>query len=97
MIYAPVVDVNNNPANPIINTRSYGEDPANVARLGAAHVRGLQQYGTLATAKHFPGHGDTGVDSHIDLPIITAGPERVDLRSSSRRSARRSPRASPAS
>jgi len=78
MIYAPVVDVNNNPANPIINTRSYGEDPANVARLAAAHVRGLQQYGTLATAKHFPGHGDTGVDSHIDLPIITAGRERVD-------------------
>lgn len=78
MIYAPVVDVNNNPANPIINTRSYGEDPASVARLAAAHVRGLQQYGTLATAKHFPGHGDTGVDSHIDLPIITAGPERVD-------------------
>jgi len=78
MIYAPVVDVNNNPANPIINTRSYGEDPASVGRLAAAHIRGLQDHGVLATAKHFPGHGDTGVDSHIELPIITASRERVD-------------------
>jgi len=78
MIYAPVVDVNNNPANPIINTRSYGEDPASVSRLAAAHVRGLQQHGTLATAKHFPGHGDTGVDSHIELPVITVDRARVD-------------------
>src|SRR5690606_187330 len=78
MVYAPVVDVNNNPANPIINTRSYGEDPASVSRLAAAHVRGLQQHGTLATAKHFPGHGDTGVDSHIELPVITVDRARVD-------------------
>lgn len=78
MVYAPVVDVNNNPANPIINTRSYGEDPALVSRLAAAHIRGLQEHGLLATAKHFPGHGDTGVDSHIDLPVITVDKERAD-------------------
>lgn len=78
MVYAPVVDVNNNPENPIINTRSYGEDPALVSRLAAAHIRGLQEHGLLATAKHFPGHGDTGVDSHIDLPVITVDKERAD-------------------
>lgn len=78
MTYAPVVDVNNNPANPIINTRSYGEDPALVSRLAVAHIRGLQEHGLLATAKHFPGHGDTGVDSHIDLPVITVDELRAD-------------------
>jgi beta-N-acetylhexosaminidase len=76
--FAPVVDVNNNPNNPIINTRSYGEDPALVARMAKAHVRGLQENGMLATAKHFPGHGDTGTDSHIELPVITATPARTD-------------------
>ncbi len=76
--FAPVVDVNNNPANPIINTRSYGEDPQLVARLAAAHIRGLQENGMLATAKHFPGHGDTGTDSHIELPVITADKQRAD-------------------
>ncbi len=70
MTYAPVADVNNNPANPIINTRSYGADPAMVGRIAAAHIRRLQEHGMLATAKHFPGHGDTDVDSHIDLPVI---------------------------
>jgi beta-N-acetylhexosaminidase len=68
--FAPVVDVNNNPRNPVINTRSYGEDPALVARLGSAYVRGLQDGGMIATLKHFPGHGDTDVDSHLGLPII---------------------------
>lgn len=78
MAYAPVADVNNNPANPVINTRSYGEDPARVARMVAAQIRGLQENGMLATAKHFPGHGDTGVDSHIDLPVIKVDRARVD-------------------
>jgi beta-N-acetylhexosaminidase len=68
--FAPVVDVNNNPRNPVINTRSYGEDPALVGRLASAYIRGLQSAGMMATLKHFPGHGDTDVDSHIGLPII---------------------------
>ena len=68
--FAPVVDVNNNPRNPVINTRSYGEDPALVGKLAAAYVRGLQSGGMLATLKHFPGHGDTDVDSHLGLPIV---------------------------
>lgn len=78
MDFAPVVDVNNNPANPIINTRSFSADPALVGRFAAAWIRGLQENGMLATAKHFPGHGDTGTDSHIDLPIITADSARAD-------------------
>ena len=69
---APVADINNNPANPIINTRSFGEDPATVARLVAAEIRGLQDNGMLATAKHFPGHGDVEIDSHLALPLLTA-------------------------
>jgi beta-N-acetylhexosaminidase len=68
--FAPVMDVNNNPRNPVINTRSYGEDPELVGRLGSAFVRGLQAGGMIATLKHFPGHGDTDVDSHLGLPII---------------------------
>jgi beta-N-acetylhexosaminidase len=76
--FAPVADVNNNPANPIINTRSFGEDPARVAVLVSATVRGLQEQGMLATAKHFPGHGDTGTDSHVSLPIIPFGMPRLD-------------------
>jgi beta-N-acetylhexosaminidase len=78
LAFAPVADVNNNPANPIINTRSFGEDPADVGRLVAAQVRGLQDHGMLATAKHFPGHGDTGTDSHLALPVISAGWARLD-------------------
>ena len=70
LAFAPVADVNNNPANPIINTRSFGEDPIEVGRMVAAEVRGLQDHGMLATAKHFPGHGDTGTDSHLALPVI---------------------------
>ncbi len=76
--YAPVLDVNNNPANPVINTRSYGEDPAAVARLGAAFIRGLQANGMIATGKHFPGHGDTGVNSHLALPVVTVSRSRLD-------------------
>jgi beta-N-acetylhexosaminidase len=76
--FAPVADVNNNAANPIINTRSFGEDPAAVAELVSAEVRGLQEHGMLATAKHFPGHGDTGTDSHITLPVIDAPWARLD-------------------
>ena len=75
--YAPVVDVNNNPDNIIINTRSFGEDPQFVARMGAAFIRGLQENGVMATAKHFPGHGDTNVDSHLGLPTISVSPERL--------------------
>jgi beta-N-acetylhexosaminidase len=78
MTYAPVVDVNINPDNPIINTRAVGEDPGQVARLAVAFVRGCQDNGMLATAKHFPGHGDTDQDSHTLLPIIKADRERLD-------------------
>ena len=77
-IFAPVVDVNNNPANPVINVRSYGEDPATVARFAAAFTEGAQAAGVIATAKHFPGHGDTAVDSHRGLPEINVGRERLN-------------------
>jgi beta-N-acetylhexosaminidase len=76
--FAPVLDVNNNPDNPIINVRSFGEDPAAVSRLGTAFIRGVQEHGGIATGKHFPGHGDTGVDSHLELPVIQASAERMD-------------------
>jgi beta-N-acetylhexosaminidase len=76
--YAPVLDVNNNPANPVINTRSYSEDPQLAARLGAAFIRGVQDHGMIATAKHFPGHGDTDVNSHLALPVVTASRERLE-------------------
>ena len=78
LAFAPVADVNNNPANPIINTRAFGEDPAEVGRMVAAEVRGLQDFGMLATAKHFPGHGDTGTDSHLALPVIPSSWARLD-------------------
>jgi beta-N-acetylhexosaminidase len=77
-IFAPVVDVNNNAANPVINVRSYGEDPAEVARLASAFIEGAQGGGVLATAKHFPGHGDTSVDSHRGLPVINVNRQRLD-------------------
>ena len=76
--FAPDADVNNNPLNPIINVRSFGEDPRAVARLVQEYVRGLHDHGMLATLKHFPGHGDTQSDSHIGLPVITAGYPRLD-------------------
>lgn len=76
--FAPVADVNNNPRNPVINTRAFGEDPALVARLAAAWVRGLRAGGAVATLKHFPGHGDTDVDSHVGLPLIAHPRARLD-------------------
>ena len=76
--FAPVVDVNDNPRNPVINTRSFGEDPAAVGRLAAAYVEGLAAGGMLAVVKHFPGHGDTDVDSHLALPIIRHPRERLE-------------------
>ncbi|MGI8403038.1 MAG: glycoside hydrolase family 3 protein [Gemmatimonadaceae bacterium] len=76
--YAPVLDVNNNPDNPVINTRSFGEDPELDARLGVAFIHGLQDHGMMATGKHFPGHGDTGTNSHLALPIVTVSRSRLD-------------------
>src|SRR5512139_1204553 len=67
---APCVDVDTNPRNPVIGDRSFGDDPGLVGRIGAAMVRGLQDGGLVACAKHFPGHGDTSVDSHLDLPVV---------------------------
>lgn len=77
-VYAPVLDVNNNAANPVINVRSFGEDPADVARFGVAFAEGIQSQRVIATAKHFPGHGDTDVDSHRGLPIIDLPRARFD-------------------
>ena len=76
--FAPVVDVNNNPSNPVINTRSYGENAPRVAKLAANFVRGARDGGQIPTAKHFPGHGDTDVDSHVGLPIVGATSARLD-------------------
>jgi beta-N-acetylhexosaminidase len=77
-ILAPVADVNVNPDNPVINARSFGEDPDDVARFVTAFIRGVQSEGVLATVKHFPGHGDTHVDSHRALPVIDVTRERLD-------------------
>lgn len=77
MNLAPVVDVNTNPRNPVIGVRAFGSDPAAVARFGAATVEGLQGAGVSAVAKHFPGHGDTSVDSHLDLPLVPHPTERL--------------------
>lgn len=78
MNLAPVLDVNNNPGNPGIGVRSYGDDPARVAAYGAAYIRGLQENGVIAAAKHFPGKGDCEVDAHIGLPSIEHGMERLE-------------------
>ncbi len=78
VLFAPVLDVNSNPDNPVIATRSFGADPRSVARLGAAFIRGAHAGGALTTAKHFPGHGDTDVDSHLGLPVIRADRARLD-------------------
>ncbi len=75
--YAPVVDVNTNADNPVINTRSFGESPQQVAELGVAAVNGFQQHGVMATLKHFPGHGDTHVDSHLGLPLVAHDLETI--------------------
>lgn len=77
-VYAPVLDVNNNADNPVINVRSFGENPADVGRFGTAFIEGLQSQNVIATAKHFPGHGDTNVDSHRGLPIINVSRQRLD-------------------
>jgi beta-N-acetylhexosaminidase len=76
--YAPVCDVNNNPKNPIINVRSFGEDPALVSKMSAGLIKGLQEGRVIATAKHFPGHGDTEIDSHNDLPMLNFSMERLE-------------------
>lgn len=76
--FAPVVDVNNNPANPVINSRSFGEDHGNVARKGILYMKGMQDEGILAVAKHFPGHGDTDKDSHHALPVMNHARSRLD-------------------
>ena len=78
MNLAPVLDVNNNPENPVIGVRSYGEDENRVADLGEAYVKGLQESGVIATGKHFPGHGDTSVDSHLDLNTISHDKDRIE-------------------
>jgi beta-glucosidase len=76
-VLAPVLDVNNNPLNPVINVRAFGETPETVGKLASAFIRGAQRYPVLTTAKHFPGHGDTAVDSHIDLPVLPHTPPRL--------------------
>lgn len=76
--YAPVLDINNNPANPVIGYRSFGEEREKVTRLGLAYIRGLQEADIMACAKHFPGHGDTDVDSHADLPVISKSMAQLD-------------------
>ncbi|MGF7186320.1 beta-N-acetylhexosaminidase [Desulfitispora alkaliphila] len=76
--FAPVLDVNNNPANPVINTRSFGADPDLVSKLGISYMEGLHSEGIIATAKHFPGHGDTDTDSHLELPSLPHSRERLD-------------------
>jgi beta-N-acetylhexosaminidase len=76
--YAPVVDVNNNPDNPVIGFRSFGEDKNKVASFGVAYMKGMQDAGIMACAKHFPGHGDVDVDSHLDLPVINKSMNELD-------------------
>lgn len=76
--YAPDMDVNNNPNNPVINDRSFGQDKYQVARMGVSVIRGMQDHGIMAVAKHFPGHGDTDVDSHLDLPTIRKSMTQLD-------------------
>ncbi|MFD2874625.1 glycoside hydrolase family 3 protein [Mucilaginibacter ximonensis] len=78
MNFAPDMDVNNNPDNPVINYRSFGDNKYNVARKGIAYFKGMQDAGLLTTAKHFPGHGDTNVDSHLDLPLLPFTRQRLD-------------------
>ncbi|MHA4808223.1 glycoside hydrolase family 3 N-terminal domain-containing protein [Flavitalea flava] len=76
--YAPVVDINNNPENPVINDRSFGENKYKVASFGVEYMKGMQDVGVMACAKHFPGHGDVSVDSHLDLPVISKTREQLD-------------------
>src|SRR6201994_154934 len=78
MNFGPDMDINNNPDNPVINYRSFGDNKYNVAKKGIAYFKGMQDAGLLTTAKHFPGHGDTNVDSHLDLPLLPFSRERLD-------------------
>jgi beta-N-acetylhexosaminidase len=78
LTFSPVADVNNNPLNPIINTRSFGEDPVRAGQLVAEYIRGASAEGLLTTAKHFPGHGDAGTDSHISVPVVPGCWDRLD-------------------
>src|SRR5476649_2768711 len=78
MNFGPDMDVNNNPNNPVINYRSFGDNKYNVAEKGIAYLKGMQDAGLLTTAKHFPGHGDTNVDSHLELPLLPFTRERLD-------------------
>ncbi|MDD3512315.1 MAG: glycoside hydrolase family 3 N-terminal domain-containing protein, partial [Fermentimonas sp.] len=76
--FAPVIDVHSNPDNPVIGTRSFGENPENVAKKGIAYAKGLENNGVMAVAKHFPGHGDTSEDSHLTLPTVIHNSERIE-------------------
>ena len=78
MNYAPVMDVNNNPDNPVINDRSFGEVKEKVARFGIQYIKGMEDNGVMACVKHFPGHGDVAVDSHLDLPVINKSMEELE-------------------
>jgi beta-glucosidase-like glycosyl hydrolase len=78
VLLAPILDVNVNPANPIINIRSFGEDPRQVAEMGLAFFQGAESAGVIACGKHFPGHGDTDVDSHLELPVVPHSRQRMD-------------------
>ena len=76
--FAPVADINNNPGNPVINYRSFGENRKRVTRAAMMYMKGMQDNMVLATLKHFPGHGDTDTDSHLDLPVISHSRSRLD-------------------
>jgi beta-glucosidase-like glycosyl hydrolase len=76
--YAPAIDINNNPLNPVINDRSFGQSKNKVIQQGIAYMKGIQDNGVMATAKHFPGHGDVTVDSHKDLPVIAKSRAALD-------------------
>ena len=76
--YGPVIDINNNPSNPVINDRSFGQSKSKVIQQGVAYMKGMQDNGIMATAKHFPGHGDVNVDSHFDLPVINKSMAALD-------------------
>ncbi|MCZ6800178.1 MAG: beta-N-acetylhexosaminidase [Nitrospirae bacterium] len=78
MNMAPVLDVNTNPANPIIGNRAFGKTPDQVGEYGVATMSGLQDHGVVACGKHFPGHGETSADSHLELPVVTLGKERIE-------------------
>jgi beta-glucosidase-like glycosyl hydrolase len=77
--FAPDIDINNNPANPVISNRSFGEDKRSVTQKGIMYMRGMQDQHVLTSGKHFPGHGDTDSDSHLTLPIIKHSRERIGV------------------